>query len=84
MVNTTKNTLAKDGRITDTQIDEIAKNAGEWINESKKIHLLLPLVDGEDSAVECCINGYNLILQRGVSLEVPEPVVELLRQAGIA
>lgn len=79
-VNTTENIKHK---ISDKQIDEIAKKTGDTLGKQERIKVRIPSVPGETAPIECCINGYNYIIRRGQTVELPHSVVELLTNAGI-
>ena len=66
----------------------------KFINESKKMKAILdkepkktirlPLLKDKNSMnyVPVCINGYIYQVQRGVEVEVPKPVADLLAEGG--
>ncbi|MBE5780243.1 MAG: hypothetical protein E7328_00250 [Clostridiales bacterium] len=80
-VNTTKNIDKKP--LTDVEIDSMSAQCGELLHKYPKTRVRIPVVPGEGDVVECGINGYNFIIKRGATVELPEPVVELLSNAGI-
>jgi hypothetical protein len=45
----------------------------------KKVTIQLPLTRGEKEDVYVCINGDSYQIKRGVPVEVPESVAEVLR-----
>lgn len=79
-VNTTK--TVKEG-LTDRAIDWIASQSGNKLKQAEKVRVRIPKMPGEDEVVECCINGYVFVIQRGQTMELPSPVVDLLATAGI-
>ena len=83
MVNTTASSSSKG--ISQKQIDNIAKVTGSYLKNEEKIKIRIATVPGvtDDGYVECCINGYNYIIKRGESVDVPVSIAELLQNAGI-
>lgn len=79
-INTTKSIK---NTPTDTDLDRMAVDSGEEIARQPKRQVRIPVLPGGDAVVECCINGYNYMIKRGESVALPEPVVELLANAGI-
>ena len=45
----------------------------------KKVKLILPLTRTEKDDEYVCLNGKSYLIQRGVEVEVPEGVAEILR-----
>lgn len=70
--------------LTDTQIDQLAKEAGKSINELPKVRIKIPKdhLNKEDTVVPVTINGYTWSIKRGESVEVPENVAFILEEAG--
>lgn len=68
---------------TDGELDQIAREVGQKLAAEDKVLVRIPAIPGGDNAVECCINGYNYVIKRGQSVELPVAVVELLSTAGI-
>lgn len=81
-VNTTDNIKDKPAT-TDADLDRMATKTGEELSGQPRQKVRIPMIPGGDDCVECCINGYNYMIKRGVSVELPESVVELLANAGI-
>lgn len=81
-VNTTNNINEKTAP-GDSELDRMAAASGEEIGRQPRVRVRIPAMPGGDDCVECCINGYNYMIRRGDSVELPEPVVELLAIAGI-
>ena len=48
-------------------------------NEVKKIKIKLPKIKGETDDVFVSVNNYTCIVKRGVEVEVPDFVAEVLR-----
>lgn len=82
MVNTTESIKDKT-TTTDAELDRMAFKTGEELAKQPRQKVRIPAIPGGDDCVECCINGYNYMIKRGVSVELPESVVELLANAGI-
>ncbi|MDL2220082.1 hypothetical protein LJC55_00215 [Eubacteriales bacterium OttesenSCG-928-N14] len=80
-VNTTSS--IKSTGMSEKQIDALAQQTGKEIAEGPKVKVRIPELPGEIQPVECCINGYNYIICRGQTVELPEAVVQLLSNAGI-
>lgn len=70
--------------LTDTKIDQLAKEAGKEINAQPKIRIKIPMdhLNKEDTVVPVTINGYTWSIKRGVAVEVPENVAFILEEAG--
>lgn len=64
-------------------MDALSARCGEKLAGYPKVRVRIPLAPGEGDTVECAINGYNFIIKRGVTVELPEPVVDLLSNAGV-
>lgn len=92
---TTKQAAAK---MSDGQLDGLAKGVGELLAKQKKVKVKLHLPTQERQKLEAAraagqkvhwpfetvnINGYTYQLQRGVEVEVPESVYEVLSQSNI-
>ena len=69
--------------LSDQAIDAIAEKTGLALKEETKVQVLIPKVDGESDTVECCINGYNYVIKKGVSVALPKSVVAVLKNAGL-
>lgn len=56
---------------------------GELYSNEEKVKIKIPKNnDGGESAVPVCLNGYNYFIKRGVSVEVPKTVCDVLKYAG--
>ncbi len=74
--------------------EETTFNRKKFMNECKKMKTILdkepkksirlPLLKDKNAinSVPVCINGYIYQVQRGVTVEVPEPVAKLLEEGG--
>jgi len=67
--------------ITDHQIDSIAGDTGEALRSEGRVALIIaPLPGTENIPWEGGINGHFFRIRRGVQVEVPKSVAELIRQ----
>mgnify|MGYP003403903290 CR=1 FL=1 len=58
-------------------------NIREYLANQKKVRIKIPLAQGQEHQEETvCVNGFLMQLQRGVHVEVPELVAEILEQSG--
>ena len=80
-VNTTKSLGKK--ILTEAEMDALSARCGEKLAGYPKVRVRIPLAPGEGDTVECAINGYNFIIKRGVTVELPEPGVDLWSNAGV-
>ncbi len=63
------------------QADEL--NIKQVLDQQAKVRIKLPLQQGQEHQEETvCVNGYLFRIQRGVAVEVPELVAEILEQSG--
>ena len=76
----TEETVAK---ITDTELDRMAKVFGDEVRKMPKRTIKIPQVEGAEPVVPVIINGYQWRINRGERVEVPEIVAYELEQAGI-
>lgn len=56
------------------------KKVAENATEEKKVTIRLPRIKGESDTVYISINERNWLIKRGVSVEVPECVAQLLEE----
>lgn len=77
------NTTQSLGMTEDERIDAITAKSAEKLKKEPRVKVRIPKLPGDDQVVECCLNGYNFIIRRGETVELPEPVVLLLENAGI-
>lgn len=81
-VNTSE-TMAK-ANVTDSQLANADKQFGVELDKMPKVKIRLPKDPMDESGVkEVCINGYVYLIQRGETVEVPEPVAQILVNAGL-
>lgn len=84
--------------MTDSAMDQVTQTTAQILAEQpkKKIRIFLPkeekdkLKAAEEAGKKVAwpsefvsINGYNYQIQKGVDVEVPESVAEVLEQAGL-
>ncbi len=76
----------KKAEMSEAEMEAIAKDTGEALAAQPKVKVKLYQVpDSEskklpDETVQ--INGYTYVIKRGVEVEVPESVYEVLEHAG--
>ena len=88
----------KPNRVTDAQLDQASNAIGKALAKQKKVRVKLYLSTEEQQKLKAAeeagkkvqwpfetvnINGYTYQIQRGVEVEVPESVYEVLSQANI-
>jgi len=71
-------------KMTDRQLDSIAKSVGAEVNKQDKVKIRIPIdqLNKDDKVVPVCINGYVWKIERGKSVQVPEVVADVLSEAG--
>lgn len=76
--------MASKDKLTDTQIDQGIKQVGEMLKKCPKVKVRVPhdRLNPGDKHVVAAINGYVFQIERGKSVEVPEPVAKLLEDGG--
>ncbi len=68
--------------VTDASLDAEAKKWGAVYSKEKKVRIKIPVINKKDKApVPVCINGYVYVIERGVSVEVPQTVADVLEKA---
>lgn len=78
-----KKTVNTTESLSDKAIDAIALETGLALKEEPKVQVLIPQISGESDTVECCINGYNYVIKKGVSVALPKSVAAVLKNAGL-
>lgn len=70
--------------LTESKINEGAKEIGKLLAKEDKITIIVPKdpLNPSDDNVVACINGYKYRIKRGVEVEVPRPVKDVLKNAG--
>ena len=71
-------------RASDAQFDKEAKDWGEVYAKMPKVRIKIPFdpLNKHDATVPVCVNGYNYFIQRGVTVDVPQIVADILENAG--
>lgn len=71
-------------RASDAQFDKEAKDWGAVYANMPKVRIKIPLdpLNKQDTTVPVCVNGYNYFIQRGVTVDVPQIVADILENAG--
>ncbi len=76
-------------RLPESVMVEQARSFGEMISQQKRVTVKIPLdpfpeVPGtkRHNTVDVHINGYHWLVKRGVPVEVPQAVADLLTRAG--
>ncbi len=79
-----KKTVAASKEMTDAQMDAEAKRWGKHYAAEEKVRIRIPpdQLNKEDDVVPVCINGYNYFVKRGVTVDVPKTVANILENAG--
>ena len=75
MSDTNKTTVKSENAEVATQTAEVTVKTGEI----KKVKILLPRIKGETADVFVSVNNYTCVIKRGVEVEVPEFVAEVLK-----
>ncbi|UVI31213.1 hypothetical protein [Paenibacillus spongiae] len=88
----------KKAAITESEMDQITKTTADLLREQPKVKIKIYLAPDERKRLESAkeagkkvewpsefvsINGHNFQIQKGVEVEVPETVKEILEQAGL-
>ena len=70
--------------ITDSSLDQMANETGRQLAAQEKVRIMVPgdPLNPKDNSVPVCINGYVYQVKRGVRVEVPEAVAQILEDAG--
>ena len=90
--------MATNKQMSESEMDQVTKTTKELLDEQpkRKIKIFLPQEDrkkleaGKEAGKKVewpsefvSVNGYNYQIQKGVEVEVPETVAEILEQAGL-
>lgn len=85
-------------QITDMEMDQITKSTAQLLSEQPKVKVKLFLSPDERKKLETAkengknmewpsefvsVNGHTFQIQRGVDVQVPQTVAEILEQAGL-
>ena len=87
--NRSDNIIAKIGgfvmakKLTDKEIDNIAKVTGAELKGVEKVRIKIPAdpLNPKDNVVPVGINGYNYLVKRGETVELPTEVVRISEEA---
>lgn len=66
--------------ITEQEIDRIAGNTGKALRAKNRVSIVIPEKAGGNPPWEGGLNGHFFRIRRGVPVEVPESLAELIRQ----
>lgn len=86
--NTTK-TVSRSSTVLGVKCENTQKNMEKLLQESgcagaKKIKTMIPAIPGCKDDVVCVgLNGTKFYFLRGKSVDVPEPVLEIMKNCGI-
>jgi hypothetical protein len=84
--------------MTESQMDQITDNTRKQLEEQPKVSIKLHLPQEEMKKIEAaraagknseipfetvCVNGHIFQIQRGVKVEVPQTVADILEDAGM-
>lgn len=71
-------------KLTDKEIDKIAEQFGAEMAKQPKVKIIIPKdsLNPKNDAIPVCINGYTYLIKRGVAVEVPETVAQILEESG--
>lgn len=74
--------IEKPNEVNDKEIEKEAQETAKKVKESKiKIKLPIDPLNPKDLMVPVVINGYQWLIKRGESVEVPEQVAKILEDA---
>lgn len=70
--------------ITDAEIDKAAMEFGETLKGYPKVKCLIPInpISKKETDATVCLNGYIFHIKKGVKVELPEPIYDILEEAG--
>ena len=70
-------------KLTDKEIDNISKETGTALKDKDKVRIKIPNdpLNPKDTQVVVGINGFNYVIKRGQTVEVPEEVARILEDA---
>lgn len=69
----------KDKTITEETVEETVEETAEDIGAEKPVKIRLPKTMDEKAPVPVWVNDRSWLIERGVTVEVPECVAEVLR-----
>ncbi len=82
-VSTTGGATAAHRAMSERQIDQEFARAAGALSNFKKRRVRLPLTHTGDDVVEVGYNGTMFLIRRGESVDLPQPLVEILEHAAI-
>lgn len=73
----------KSKEVTEKELIEEAKETGAKLSKDGKIRIKVPVdqLNPKDLMVPVVINGYQYLIKRGETVEVPEKVAKILEEA---
>jgi len=82
--NTTADGFTPSKAMTDAQIDQVVRRMGDEVKNQPRVKVRLPInpYDPSKEPQFVGINGYFLYIPRGVEVEVPQSIVDILVQQG--
>lgn len=69
--------------ISDKEMATQEKQVDQELQQEATVKVKIPLIDKNDPDVEVGINGVIKLIKRGVTVELPESIVEILEHANI-
>jgi|GEM_PF-3578892 len=69
--------------LTNAEMDAISEETGAILKKEKSVQMIIPKIEGDAETVEVCINGYIYVIKRGVMVQVPKSVVDVLKHAKV-
>ena len=69
--------------ITEAEMARAEQEMNETLKREKTVRVKLPLIDKNEPYVEVGINGVIKLIQRGVTVDLPVSIVEVLEHAEI-
>lgn len=79
----TINVKGKSKEVSEKEIIEEAKQTGAKLSKDGKVRIKVPIdqLNPKDLMVPVVINGYQYLIKRGETVEVPEKVAQILEEA---
>ena len=69
--------------ISDKEMATQEKKVDEELQQEATVKVKIPLIDKNNPDIEVGINGVIKLIKRGVTVELPESIVEILEHANI-
>ena len=73
------NTKKSEPIVEETAVEETAVEETKKVDTPKTVKIKLPLTRAEKDDKWCAVNGKSFLIKRGVEVEVPDYVAEVLR-----